>query len=95
MTDIYSRIIVSEEYRQIRLTVNEFHDKEYLHLREYYLNFDEEWTPSNKGLCLDLDIESSKELFIGLSEILSLAESRQVLEQFFGEIIRDCYQNNS
>jgi hypothetical protein len=60
-------------------------------LREYYLDFEEDWKPSNKGISIPLDLETSKELFVGLSEILSLAESKQVLEEFFGEIIRDVY----
>ena len=86
-----SKIIVSEPYRQVRLTVNEFREEEYLHLREYYLDFEEDWKPSNKGISIPLDFENSKELFIGLSEILSMAENKQVLEEFFGEIIRDVY----
>lgn len=89
--DVYSKIIVSEPYRQVRLTVNEFREEEYLHLREYYLDFEEDWKPSNKGISIPLDFENSKELFIGLSEILSMAENKQVLEEFFGEIIRDVY----
>lgn len=90
--EIYSRIILSEEYRQIRLTVNEFRGVEYLHLREYYLGFDEDWLPSDKGLSIPLEFETSRELFVGLSEIISLAENKQVLEEFFGEIIREIYQ---
>jgi len=31
-------------------------------------------------------------LFIAMAEILSLAESKQVLEEHFGETIRDLYQ---
>ena len=92
MTDVYSKIILDEEFRQVRLTVNEFRGEEYLHLREYYLGFDEEWLPSNKGISISLELETSKELFAGLSEIISLAESKQVVEQFFGELIKDLYQ---
>jgi hypothetical protein len=29
---------------------------------------------------------------VAFSEIISLAESKQVLEEFFGELIRDLYQ---
>lgn len=87
----YSRVISSTDTKQVRLTVNEFNGEEYLHLREYFQDFDEEWKPSNKGLALSLELDSSKELFIGLSEILSLAESKQVLEEFFGETIRELY----
>ncbi|HAW03913.1 MAG TPA: transcriptional regulator [Saprospirales bacterium] len=88
----YSRIILAEPDRQVRLTINEFREKEYLHLREYYLDFDEEWKPTNKGIAIELNIETSKEMFIATSEIISLAESKQVVEEFFGELIRDVYQ---
>lgn len=90
--EVYSNVILSEPYRQIRLTINEFNDVEYLHLREYYLSFEEEWLPTNKGISIPLEIDTSRKLFISMSEILSLAESRQVLEEFFGETIKDLYQ---
>lgn len=92
MTDIYSKIILEDEYKQVRLTINEFREQEYLHLREYYLGFEEEWLPTDKGIAIPLELETSRELFVAISEIISLAESRQVLEQFFGEIIREVYQ---
>jgi hypothetical protein len=92
MMEAYSKIIVSEPYRQVRLTINEFREKEYLHLREYYLDFEEEWKPTDKGIAIPLELETSKELFIAFSEIISLAESKEVLEHFFGETIRDLYQ---
>lgn len=90
--EVYSNVILSEPYRQIRLTINEFNDVEYLHLREYYLSFEEEWLPTNKGISIPLEIDTSRKLFISISEILSLAESKQVLEEFFGETIKDLYQ---
>jgi hypothetical protein len=90
--EAYSKIIVSDEHRQVRLTVNEFRGEEYLHLREYYLDFEEEWKPTDKGIAIPLELETSKELFIAFSEIVSLAESKEVLEHFFGEIICDIYQ---
>lgn len=93
MSDVYSKIIKENEFSQVRLVINEFKGQEYLHLREYYLDFEEEWKPSGfAGISIPLELETSKELFIGLSEIISLAESKQVLEEFFGEIIRDIYQ---
>jgi len=61
-------------------------------LREYYLDFEEEWKPSNKGISIPLELDTSKELFIAFSEIISIAESKQVLETFFGELIKELYQ---
>ena len=83
MMEAYSKIIVSESYRQVRLTVNEFREEEYLHFREYFLDFDEEWKPSPEGISIALDLSNSKELFIGLCEILSLAEADEIVKEIF------------
>ena len=90
--EIYSKIISSDGLKQFRMTVSEFRDVEYLHFREYYLDFDEEWKPTNKGIHIPLDIETSKALFCGMSEILSLAENKEVIEKHFSEIINNAYQ---
>ena len=90
--EIYSKVISLKDFRQIRLTVSEFRGTEYLHFREYYQDFDEEWYASNKGIHIPLELDTSRELFIGLSEILSLAESREVLEEYFSDIINNVYQ---
>jgi len=84
---IYTRIIHEdlEKNFQIRLVVNPFRGIEYLHLRKYYQDFDEEWKPTPEGLAFPITIENSKELFSGLVEILSLAESKEILEEHFKE----------
>jgi len=91
MNDIYSRIITNDGFKQVRLYINEFREQEYLHIREYYLDFDEEWKPTPKGISIPLEIETSKELFIAISEILSLAESKKVVEEVFGDLIKSIY----
>jgi len=84
---IYERLINynPEKEVQIRLVVNSFRGVEYLHLRKYYMDFEGEWQPSSEGIAIPLDISNSVELFTGLTEILSLAESKDILEQFFKE----------
>ena len=90
--EIYSRIIHSTEDFQVRLTINRFRGTEYLHLRKYYLDFSGEWMPTKDGVAMPLDLENSKELFIGLVEILSLAESKDVILSNFKELLQDIYQ---
>lgn len=90
--DIYSRIIHVTDTFQVRLTINVFRGVEYLHLRKYYLDFSEEWLPTKEGVSMPLDLSNSKELFIGLIEILSLAESKDVIISNFRELIQDIYQ---
>ena len=74
--DIYSKVIHEEPHREVRLTINEFNGIEYLHLRESYQDFDEEWKHGNKGIGIPLDMENSKQLFIPteLDEKITLTE---------------------
>ena len=83
---IYERVINEKDTQQIRLVINTFRGVEYLSLRKYYLDFDEEWLPSKEGITIPEDIENVQELFRGLVEILSLAESKSILEEEFKEI---------
>ena len=55
-------------------------------------DFDEEWKPSKEGVAMPLDFTNSKELFIGLVEILSLAESKQVIQDNFSELLTAIYK---
>ena len=91
---LYERIIHYDENKeiQVRLTVSTFRGIEYLHLRKYYLAFTEEWLPSPEGIAMELDFNNSRELFSGLVEILSLAESKTVLEDHFKDFIDDIYK---
>lgn len=90
---VYERVISENEKdnTQIRLTINTFRDIEYLHLRKYYIDFDEKWQPTPNGVALPLTFDACKELFTGLVEILSLAESKQILEEHFKEVLDYIY----
>ena len=76
---------------QVRLTINEFRDVEYIHLRKYYLDFDGDFKPTKDGVAMPLDFQNSKALFEGLVEILSLAESKGILETHFKDILDEIY----
>jgi hypothetical protein len=56
------------------------------------MDFFEEWRPSTEGVSIPLDFSNSKELFIGLTEILSLAESKEIIEENFRDLIQDIYK---
>jgi len=92
--EVYERIIHYDEIKdiQVRLVVSTFRGVEYLGIRKYYLDFEEEWKPSNEGISMPLDLNNSKELFIGLTEILSLAESKQVIADTFKDILDIIYK---
>ena len=92
--EAYSRVIHYDTVKeqQVRLTINTFRGIEYIHLRKYYLDFDEEWKPSPEGIAMPLDLSNSRELFSGLVEILSLAESKSIIEEHFLDLIQDLYK---
>jgi hypothetical protein len=91
---LYEKLIHedAEKQIQVRLTINTFRGIEYLHLRKYYLDFDEEWKPSKEGIAMELDFNNSRELFSGLIEILSLAEAKDVLETHFKDYLDQIYK---
>jgi hypothetical protein len=92
--EIYEKVVHYDEEKeiQVRLTINTFRGVEYLHLRKYYLDFTEEWKPSNEGIAMPLDFNNSRELFSGLVEILSLAESKDIIEEHFMDLIEGLYK---
>ena len=92
--ELYERVIHYDSVKevQIRLTVSTFRGVEYLSIRKYYLDFFEEWKPTPEGISMPIDLSNSKELFIGLTEILSLAESKEIIEENFKELIQDIYK---
>jgi len=93
--EMYERVIHFDELKQIqvRLTVSTFRGVEYLSLRKYFLDFfTEEWMPSKEGVTMPIDFANSRELFIGLTEILSLAESKEVIKENFADLLEDLYK---
>lgn len=92
--ELYERVVHYDEDKNIqyRLVVSTFRGVEYISLRKYYMDFFEEWRPSTEGVSIPLDFSNSKELFIGLTEILSLAESKEIIEENFRDLIQDIYK---
>jgi TPP-dependent indolepyruvate ferredoxin oxidoreductase alpha subunit len=88
---IYEKMIQETDHEQVRLVISTFRDVEYISLRKYYLDFDEEWKPSNQGISMPIDMENTRNLFQGLVEILSLAESKAILEEQFKDLLDNIY----
>jgi hypothetical protein len=89
--ETFYRVIHVKDDSQIRLTINNFRGVDYISLREYYMDFDEEWQPTAKGVTMPLSIPITRELFIGLVEILSLAESKDILQEHFKDVLDNIY----
>ena len=88
---IYEKMIQETEHEQVKLVINTFHGVEYISIRKYYLDFDEEFKPSNQGITIPIDMENTRNLFQGLVEILSLAESKAIIEENFKDLLDEIY----
>ena len=88
---VYEKVVDETDSEQVRLVVNTFRGVEYISLRKYYMDFDEEWKPTKQGVTMPLDFSNSKLLFEGLVEILSLAESKAILEDNFKDLLDEIY----
>jgi len=69
----------TETFEQIRLTVNEFREVQYLHIRKYYLDYDGEYKPTKKGLAIPISIDTIANLYNGLVELLAKSDVLEVL----------------
>ena len=88
---IYEKVIQETETEQVRLVINTFRDVEYLSVRKYYLDFDEEWKPSKDGITMPIDFNNTRNLLAGMLEIVSLAESKDIIEQEFKTVLDQIY----
>ena len=88
---IYEKVVEENDTEQVRLVINTFRGIEYISLRKYYMDFEEEWKPTRQGITMALNLSNSKHLFEGLVEILSLAESKAILEDNFKDLLDEIY----
>ena len=90
---LYEHLIHYDEAKHVKvfLTINTFRDIEYLSIRKYYQDFDEEWKPSKEGVSVPLDFDNSRNLFEALIEILSEAEAKDIIELHFKDTLDKIY----
>ena len=91
--DVYEKIILEQEDKEIqyRLVVSTFRDVEYVHIRKYYLDFEGEYKPTNEGVCIPFELNSLSNLFEGLVELLSISESKNIIQEHFKDLLKDLY----
>lgn len=86
---LYEKIINENEEKgtQLRLVVNIFRDVEYLHLRKYFLSFDEGYLPSKEGASMPCTISNVFALLEGLTEICAKEESIDTAKKYLTGLI--------
>lgn len=88
---VYEKLIHQNDEKgyQLKLVLNTFRDIEYIHLRKYFLSFDEGFLPSREGVAIPATISNIYTLLDGLIEICSKAETLDSMLKHFEDKISD------
>ena len=86
---LYEKVIFENEDKgfQLRLVISEFREIEYLHIRKYFLSFDEGYLPTKEGISIPLSISNSYSLLDGMAEICSKLEDHESVSHHFKELL--------
>lgn len=89
--EYYERVIYENEPKayQLKLVVNEFKGKQYLHIRKYFLSYDGLYVPSKEGVSMEAGISNIYALLDGLLEIVSKEEAIDAINTYFADKIID------
>lgn len=82
--DNYEKLIYEnlEKGYQYRLTVSEFREVEYLHVRKYFLSYDGDWVPTKEGATIPATIQNTFALLDGMLELCSSAEGVDAIDNY-------------
>lgn len=88
---LYEKIIHEDIIKghQLRLVLNEFREKQYLHLRKYFQDFEGEWVPTKEGASMEASISNIYGLLDGLLELVANSEGIDGMEHHFEKKISD------
>jgi hypothetical protein len=88
---LYEKIISEDEAKgfQLRLVVNLFKDVQYMHIRKYFLSFEDGYVPSKEGISIPATISNIFALLDGLMEICSYEEDLDLINKYFSDKIID------
>jgi hypothetical protein len=86
---LYEKIIHEnpDKEMQLRLVLNEFRGKQYLHLRKYFLSFDDGYIPTKEGASMEATISNVYALLDGLLELVAKSEGIDGIEKHFSDKI--------
>lgn len=88
-TELYEKLIYDnqDKFYQLRLVVNEFRDKQYVHIRKYFQTYEGDYQASREGISMEASIENIFALLDGLMEIVSKEEAAEVIAKHFSDKI--------
>ena len=88
---LYEKLIYEnvDKFYQLKLTISDFRDKQYVNIRKYFLSYEGEYIPSKEGISMEASITNVHSLLEGLIELCSKEEARDLMTKYFGERISD------
>lgn len=94
---LYEKLIHQNDEKgyQLKLVVNDFRDVEYVHIRKYFLSFDEGFLPSKEGVAIPATVSNIYALLDGLIEICARAEGLDSMITHFEQKISDLKSNSN
>lgn len=83
--DLYEKLIYNNEdkFYQLRLVVNEFREKHYIHVRKYFMTYEGDYQASKEGISMEASITNILSLLDGLIEIVSKEEAKESIDKYF------------
>lgn len=86
---LYEKLIHQDDVKsyQLRLVVNNFRERTYVHIRKYFLSYDSDWVASKEGISMEASLDNILSLLDGLIEIVSHEEARDTVLKHFEEFM--------
>jgi hypothetical protein len=87
--ELYEKLIYDnqDKFYQLRLVVNEFRGKQYVHIRKYFQTYEGDYQASREGISMEASIGNIFSLLDGLMEICSKEESVELIVKYFSDKI--------
>lgn len=88
-SELYEKLIYEDDVKfyQLRLVVNEFRGRTYLHIRKYFLSYEGDYLPSSEGVSMEAGIDNIKSLLDALIEVSSFAEVSDGFKEYYSKFI--------
>ena len=83
----YEKLIYEDmnKFLQLRVVVSEFREVDYLHIRKYFLSYENEWLPSKEGVSMPVTIDNIIKLTDAMLDLCATAEGTDLLKKHFME----------
>lgn len=82
---LYEKLIYQndDKFYQLKLTVSDFRDKQYVNIRKYFLSYEGEYIPSKEGVSMEASLHNILTLLDGLVELVSKEEANEIVNKHF------------